>query len=80
MNRNGRLKDSDHMENSVIHGKMLRKELVWDAMDWIYLVQYRERRQAVLNTAVLLGFMKGGEFVHQLPVMEVTRCLMLASH
>jgi len=59
------------MESRVIYGKMLRKELVWNATDWIYLVQYREHRKAVLNTAVLLGFMKCGVFVHHLPLMEV---------
>ena len=59
------------MESRVIHGKMLRKELVWSAMDWIYLVQYREYRQAVLNTVLLLRFTKGGEFMHHLPVMKV---------
>jgi hypothetical protein len=67
------------MESRVIYGNMLRKELVWSALDWIYLVQYRELR-AVLNTVVLLGFMKGGEFIHHLPVMEVILYLILASH
>jgi len=70
-NRNERLKDSDHMESRVMHGTMLRKELVWNAVDWIYLVQYREHRQTILNTTVLLGFIKCGVFVLHLPLLEV---------
>jgi hypothetical protein len=52
----GKIKDTTRKPRRrwVKNIKMNLRKIGWDAMDWIYLVQDRERWRALMNTAINL--------------------------